>query len=116
MFVLGLLLLVSPTSVEQLWPWSLTELTGRAIGAWLVSLGIAAFHTVYENDLRRVRAILISYVAIAVLQLVALLRFTDVPDWGAVSIWLYLAFVLSMLGVGLILSRLAFTLKESDTA
>ena len=112
MFVLGLLLLISPASVDQLWPWSLTELTARAIGAWLVSFGVAAFHSVYENNLRRIRAILLSYVAIAVLQLIALLRYKDVPDWGAINIWLFLTFVLSMLGVSLVLCRLSFALKD----
>jgi len=116
MFVFGLLLLVLPTSVDQLWPWSLTELTARATGAWLVSFGVAAFHSVCENDLRRVRAILFSYVAFAVLLLVALLRYPDVPDWGAINIWLYLAFVVSMLGLGLVFSRLSFAMKEGGTS
>ena len=37
-------LLIAPTAVMALWPWTLTALTGRAIGAWLIGLGIAAGH------------------------------------------------------------------------
>jgi hypothetical protein len=42
MLVFGVALLVAPVQVAKVWPWPLTALTGRAIGAWLVGLGIIA--------------------------------------------------------------------------
>ncbi len=52
---LGLALLAFPTSVDRLWPWKLTPLTGRAAGAWLLSIGVAAAAGFRENDSRRLR-------------------------------------------------------------
>lgn len=114
MLLLGAALLVQPSSVDQLWPWSLTELTGRAIGAWLCALGVAALHTSFENNLRRVRPVLISYLLLAVLQIIALLRYTDIPDWSNVRIWIYVAFLVSMLVCGAILCRVAFFGRQEE--
>src|SRR5664279_3021694 len=58
----------------QVWPWTLTRLTGRAIGAWLVGLGIAAVQAVRENDWMRIRPATMSYVVFGGLELVALAR------------------------------------------
>jgi hypothetical protein len=54
LILLGLALLFAPLEAMRLWPWTLTPLTARAIGAWLVGLGIAAAHETWENDLLRV--------------------------------------------------------------
>lgn len=71
---LGAWLLVAPAAVAQVWPWALTPLTGRAIGAWLVSLGVIAVHGLLEGDVDRVRPVAIGSLAFAVLQAVALVR------------------------------------------
>jgi hypothetical protein len=42
MVVVGVALLAVPVQAGRLWPWSLTALTGRAVGTWLVGLGIIA--------------------------------------------------------------------------
>lgn len=96
----GLALLVAPTAVAPLWPWQLTPLTGRAIGAWLLSLGVAAGHTAWENDRCRVRAATTSYLVLAVFELIALLRYAGEFSWGSPSGWLYLIFLVLMLGLG----------------
>src|SRR5213596_1055150 len=44
MLAFGVGLLLLPTVVGSVWPWTLTALTGRAIGAWLVGIGFAALH------------------------------------------------------------------------
>ncbi|MGH2704712.1 MAG: hypothetical protein ACRDJ4_06365 [Actinomycetota bacterium] len=54
--VLGLGVALFARRAAALWPWALTPLTGRAIGAWLVGIGVAAFHALAEGDLRRLRA------------------------------------------------------------
>src|SRR5436309_1916393 len=44
MLVFGVGLFSLPTVVAPLWPWALTPLTARAIGAWLIGIGFAALH------------------------------------------------------------------------
>ena len=39
---LAVVLLADPTRGARLWPWALTPLTARAIGAWLFGFGVAA--------------------------------------------------------------------------
>lgn len=97
---LGLALLLAPTLVAPIWPWALTPLTARAIGAWLLSLGVAALHASWENDWRRVQVATLSYTVFGGLQLLALLRYPQELRWADPAAWLYLAFILSVLLVG----------------
>lgn len=97
---IGAWLLVDPGVAVWLWPWKLTALTGRAVGAWLVGLGIAALHANLENDFQRVRVGLITYLAMGVLQLVALARYPTALHWDAITSWIYLGFVVSLVLVG----------------
>lgn len=97
---LGLALLLAPAAAAPLWPWELTPLTGRAIGAWLTSLAVAAGHVAWENDLRRVRAASAAYTVLAALQLVALARYGGEVRWGGPAAWLYLGFLAAMLALG----------------
>ncbi len=116
MLPLGVALFVSPTAVgTAVWPWSLSALTGRAIGAWLIGVGVAAAHSVWENDLVRLSGAFGSYIAMGVLELVALLRFAGadhpvtgdpVLDWAAARTWIYLVFVVGV-GVAGLWGRLA---------
>ena len=40
---LGIALFIAPVATGELfWPWKVTALTGRAIGAWLVGIGTGA--------------------------------------------------------------------------
>lgn len=101
MLAFGVGLLAAPTVVGWVWPWLLTALTGRAIGAWFVGIGFAAFHGVRENDFLRIRPLGGGYTAFAILELVALGRYSGAVDWSGPSVWVYLLFLLSILPVGL---------------
>jgi hypothetical protein len=92
-------LLLPVQAAAMAWPWQLTPLTGRSVGAWLVGLGAVTAHLGYEGDWARARAAGWGFVAFTVLQLVALLRFPGVLDLGDGRAWLYLAWVL---GLGLL--------------
>jgi hypothetical protein len=96
----GLALLVRPTWVEPAWPWALTPLTGRAVGAWCLPLGIAAAIAVWEHDTWRLRAAAVTYVVLAVLHAGALVRFGDDVRWGEPGTWAYLVVLASMAVVG----------------
>ena len=95
----GALVLV-PEQADVLWPWMLTALTGRAVGAFVFSSGLAAALAVWENDWRRIDAAVTSYGVLGFLELVALLRYPREPDWGSPSAWVYLVFLLTMPAIG----------------
>lgn len=100
LLVVGTALLIAPTDVESVWPWELSALTGRAVGAWLFSLGVAAGHAVWERDPGRLRPAAAAYVVFGVLQGVALLRYPQVRDWTSAGSIVYVAFLVSALVVG----------------
>ena len=85
---------------RALWPWSLTELTARALASWLVALGVGAVLAVVEDDAVRLRPAATTYAVLGLLQLLALARFRDDVDWGATSAWVYVVAVVGALGVG----------------
>ncbi len=100
MLATGIALFVSPTRMARSWPWPLTPLTARAIGAWFLALGIAAFHAILERDLPRLRPAAITYFAFAILEFSAVLRFRDDMDWDSGWSWVYLAWLASIAIVG----------------
>ena len=98
--VIGAALWVHPPSADSLWPWTLTPLTARAVGAWLLALATGLAMTLWERDWSRIRVATPTYVAAPVLQFVALARFSDTVSWGAGGIWVYVAFLVSILLLG----------------
>lgn len=104
--VAGASLLAVPESAGW-WPWELTPLTGRAIGAWLVSLAVAAGHAIGEDSLRRLRPAAWSLVAFALLQAWALARYPGDFAWGTPGGICYVAFLASALIVGAASLRLS---------
>ena len=98
---MGIALLLVPTVASQLWPWTVTPLTGRAIGAWLLGLGIAATQAVAENDWMRIRPATMSYTVFAVLEFAALARYPGELARDTPAAWIYLLFLTSALGIGL---------------
>lgn len=98
----GTWLLVDPTGAGDWWPWRISELTGRAIGAWIFSLGVAALHAAIEDDAVRVRPAAWADVAFAVLQAVALVRHGEALDWDAPGAWAFVAVLVAMAAIGLI--------------
>ena len=97
----GVVMLIAPQAIIPNWPWALSALTCRAIGAWGVGIGIIGIQAFWENDWKRLRSMMISYMAYGVLQLLNLLRFLEEPDWTLPSAWIYSFFVLSIFLVGL---------------
>lgn len=100
MLLLGVALLLTPLAAAGLWPWALTALSGRAVGAWLVGLGVSAGQAVWENDLQRTRVMLISSIVFAALQFVALARYPGEFAWSSPAGWVYLLFLADLLAVG----------------
>ena len=101
MLGVGLGLFLGPDIVKQVWPWGLTPLTARAIGAWLIGIGFAALHASRENDFLRIRPLAGGYIAFAILQFIAIARYSADVNWSAPAAWVYLTFLGSILPVGL---------------
>jgi len=78
---LGLALLIAPSWADGAWPWPLTALTGRAIGAWLIGLGVGSAHARIVDDRPALRPLAITGVSFALLQGVALARFGEELAW-----------------------------------
>ena len=101
MLALGAALLAAPVQVARLWPWPLTALTGRAVGAWLAGLGIIAAQS-WHADRRDVVAIVFPAIIVyGALQLAVLAGFAHSMHWDQVSAWCYLLFLASLLAVGI---------------
>lgn len=112
---LGVALLVAPTTIAPFWPWSLTPLTARAVGAWLLALGVAVAHASRENDWQRVQVATASYLVYGVLQLLALLRYPGAMRWQDPAAWFYVAFMISVAGMGAYGWRQSLRVLRIDT-
>ncbi|MFJ5696645.1 hypothetical protein [Arthrobacter sp. NPDC093139] len=93
----GVALLAVPIPAATWWPWPLSELTARAIGAWLVGLGWAAAQGQLSGDLRTVRPVALTSVAFVILQVLALLRYGDALTWPSAPA---IGFVTVLLAIG----------------
>jgi hypothetical protein len=97
---LGAALLVAPEWADAAWPWALTPLTGRAIGAWLVGLGTGAAHALIIDDRPAIRPLGVTAVLFGILQFVALARHGDELDWNSPPAWVFVAVLVTLIALG----------------
>lgn len=100
MLLLGGTMLVFPERIIPLWPWMLSPLTARAIGAWGVGIGVLVVQALWENDWWRLNHFAVSYLLYGLLQMINLLRYPTTIDWSRLTAGGYTAFVLSIILVG----------------
>jgi len=105
----GVTLLVDPGVASWMWPWPLNSVTGQAFGAWMVGFGIALGQMVWEADWKRIRPATLGVGALGILQLIAVIRYSDALDWAAVQTWVYLAVLASFVVLGIYSWRAAGT-------
>jgi hypothetical protein len=101
MLITGMILFLSQSTASAFWPWALTPLTSRAIGAWLIGIGVIALHMTWENDHQRNRIAYISYATLGILQAASLVRYAGEVNWSTTGSWIYLIFVISIIPTGL---------------
>jgi hypothetical protein len=97
----GVALFAAPLDVASAWPWTLTELTGRAIGAFLCGFGLAAAFAVREDDFDRLRGSALAYATLGALELLALAIHADDVTASGAGTALYAAVWASVLATGL---------------
>ena len=101
MLAAGALMLVAPETAADLWPWALTPLTSRAIGAFVLGIGAAALIAVRDDDLMLFRGAAYAYAALGALQLLAVLLHE--PDLGEddLATGIYVTFLAAIAATGL---------------
>ncbi|MBX3064074.1 MAG: hypothetical protein KF726_13940 [Anaerolineae bacterium] len=106
MVLLGIGLFLFPLEVSSaLWSWTLTPLTGRMTGAWLVAIGISLLIGVWENDYHRLYIAAAAYITYPLLQGINLLRYSATPQWSSPQLWLLLLILVSLLITGISIMR-----------
>src|SRR4029079_3454295 len=100
LLVFGVLLFAAPVAMHSIWPWPLSPLTGRAIGAFLCGFGVAAAFAVRENDLERLYGSALAWAALGGLELLAVALHADDLAASGLATALYVAFLASMLALG----------------
>jgi hypothetical protein len=96
----GTAMILFPEKSIPYWPWALSALTSRAIGAWGIGNGIFTIQAFMENDWRRLKTFMPSWGLYGFLQLINVLIYNNVVNWGQISAWIYLIFIIWILIVG----------------
>ena len=99
MLLVGIVMLFYPDLFIPIWPWNLSPLTCRAIGAWGVGIGTIALQAVWENDWSRLFPTMLSYSLYGTLQIVNILRYPALINWTSSAIF-YTAFIISIFLIG----------------
>src|SRR5262245_9040865 len=113
MLATGLLLLIAPGAADDIWPWALSPLTSRAIGSFLLGIGLASLVAVREDDPLSFRGAALAYTALGLLELLALNL--HIPDLGdrPLATTLYAAFWVAVVLTGAYGLRAARALSRS---
>jgi hypothetical protein len=101
MLAVGAALFVAPIGASSLWPWPLTPLTGRAIGAFLVGFGAAAAFAVGDDEFGRLHGAALAYATLGALELAAAAFHGEDFTAPGMGVAVYVAACASVLAVGL---------------
>ena len=96
----GIALFTVPADAAGAWPWTLTPLTGRAVGSFLIGFAVAAAFALRESDLNRLRGVAAAWAALGALELLALAVFSADLDASAAGGAAYVAFWSCSIGLG----------------
>jgi len=98
---LGLGLLAAPGLFDAAWPWPLSALTGRAVGAWLAGMGALLGHMAWDGDWARSLPASAAAGAFGLLQGIALVRHLGTPEWSHPASWAYAIALVGLFTLGL---------------
>jgi hypothetical protein len=89
MVVVAAGLAVIPDEMAKIWPWQLTPLTGRVLGAWTAGFGVVLLWATWENDRYRVVPAAAVLGFLGLFQLLTLARFGEDMSWDEPGAWIY---------------------------
>jgi uncharacterized membrane protein len=100
MIAIGALMFIAPDSAADIWPWTLSPLTSRAMGAFVLGTGLTAALAARDDDRLTFRGPALAYAMVGALTLLAALLHPD--DFGddEVSTTIYLGFAGAVLLTG----------------
>lgn len=90
--VVGLGLVLAPTVMSEAWPWTLTPLTGRVIGGWILSGAFLYWMIAREPVLVRARIGLTSVVVVMTLLLLGAALHSDGFDGPGAAVAVYVVY------------------------
>jgi hypothetical protein len=96
----GAALFLAPGTFGDDWAWPLVPLGAQAVGGMLMTHGVGVAGALYEGAWERVLAPMTSYLVLAVLHGVLLLRYGGRLEWDRPAVWLYAGFVVTVLAAG----------------
>jgi hypothetical protein len=96
----GAALFVAPGTFGDDWAWPLVPLGAQAVGGMLMTHGVGVAGALYEGAWERVLAPMASYLALALLHGVLLLRYGDRLDWDRTAVWVYAVVAAAVLVTG----------------
>jgi hypothetical protein len=108
----GAALYAFPGTTADWWPWPLTPLTARMVGAWLAAIGVTLVAILREHDWTRVRHAMVYLAAVAAAHLLTLARYPGTVQWEDIAAWAYIALALSLL----VLAVHGLRHRESDSS
>ena len=83
---LGSLMLFTPSVIVEVSSMPLTALTSRAIGSWVLAMGVIFATMVWENDMDRIRPAAIACLVLPVLLVVGMFRYWDQFTWSGAGL------------------------------
>lgn len=98
---LAAVMLLAPESAADFWPWTLSPLTSRALGAFVLGVGLVALLVARDEELILFRGMAAAYTALGAFQLLAVaLHSSDLGDDGLAT-GIYIAFLAVIAASGL---------------
>jgi hypothetical protein len=97
-FIVGVILFLQPEPMIAVWPWQLTPLTARVVGA-MFALGLTALLIGREHRWSAVRLILQAQIFMLVMVLVAAGLTWDEFDPGQVATWAFVGGLVAVIAV-----------------
>jgi hypothetical protein len=97
---LGVALFAVPADADSLWPWALTPLTARAVGAFLTGFGLAAADAAAQGDSVTFAGAAYAYAVLGALDLLVVALHADDLAGDAARTVPYLGFAATVVAVG----------------
>lgn len=90
----------SPSLAEDLWAWTLTDLTSKAVGTWLVGTGVTCAVVALLDDRAAVPGWALAQMTLGAAVLFGLARFAGDVDFDGASAYLIVVYFASTLASG----------------